>query len=90
MDEEKVPHWFQDHEDKDIEAFKKLNDKMDEKFGDVRTILIEIKEQTTKTNGRVNKLERWQSFMMGGLAILTILVLPILFIIVSAIISSKF
>ncbi len=87
--EDKVPHWFQDHEYKDMEAFSKLTDKMDEKFSDIRTILVEVKDQTTKTNGRVNKLERWQSFMMGGLAILTVLVLPILFIIVSAIISTK-
>ena len=36
-----------------------------------------IHEQTVRTNQRVSKLEKWQSFIEGGLAILTILVVPI-------------
>ena len=33
-------------------------------------------------NGRTSVLERWQSFMMGGLAILSVLVVPLVFKIV--------
>ena len=34
--------------------------------------------ETVKTNLRVSKLEKWQSFIEGGLAVLTILVVPLL------------
>ena len=38
-----------------------------------------ILEQTTKTNGRVNRLELWQSYVLGFCAAMTVLVLPIIF-----------
>jgi len=49
--------------------------------------LNEVLEQTKKTNGRVSKLENWRSYMLGALAALTALVLPIVFMIASEIIS---
>jgi hypothetical protein len=42
-------------------------------FG-VLKILQEIKVQTTKTNGRVSKLENWQAAVIGVTAILSIMV----------------
>ena len=36
-------------------------------------------EQTTKTNGRVSSLERWQSYVLGFCFAITVLILPILF-----------
>jgi hypothetical protein len=36
-----------------------------------------IHAQAVKTNQRVSKLEKWQSFIEGGLAILTVLVVPV-------------
>lgn len=45
--------------------------------------LDRIEQQTTKTNGRVDKLERWQSFLQGGLAILGLMVVPILIYVVT-------
>ena len=44
---------------------------------EVRTKLDEIKEQTTRTNGRLSALERWRSFITGGLAILAMLFIPV-------------
>jgi len=40
--------------------------------------LERIETQTTKTNGRVSSLERWQSYVLGAVALLTLLVLPVL------------
>lgn len=57
---------------------REIREKFEAVHEDVRSILA----QTTKTNGRVNKLETWQSFMQGGLAILAILVVPIIIYII--------
>lgn len=35
-----------------------------------------IKEQVIKTNGRVSSLENWKAFILGGLAILSIILVP--------------
>ena len=35
-----------------------------------------IHEQAVITNRRVSRLERWQAFIEGGLAVLTVLVVP--------------
>jgi hypothetical protein len=43
-----------------------------------------IHEQALKTNQRVSKLEKWQSFIEGGLAVLTILVVPLLIYVVAS------
>lgn len=37
-----------------------------------------ILQQTTKTNGRVSKLERWQAYVFGFCAAVTTLMLPVL------------
>lgn len=57
---------------------REIKEKFEAVHEDVRSILA----QTTKTNGRVSKLESWQSFMQGGLAILALLVVPILIYII--------
>jgi hypothetical protein len=45
-------------------------------------VLEKILLQTQKTNGRVNKLEKWQTFVIGFCTCLTVLVLPIAFFII--------
>lgn len=54
---------------------------------DQNKVLAEIKEdgketkaQAKLTNGRVGALENWRWFISGGLAIITIIILPLLFI----------
>lgn len=37
-----------------------------------------IEQQTIKHNGRMTKMERWQSYMMGAFSVLTIVIVPIL------------
>lgn len=58
------------------------NREIKEKFEAVHEDVKSILAQTTKTNGRVSKLESWQAFMQGGLAILALLVVPILIYII--------
>jgi hypothetical protein len=44
-----------------------------------------IHEQAVITNRRVSKLEKWQAFIEGGLAILAVLVVPLaIYVIASA------
>lgn len=47
--------------------------------------LDRIIQQVETTNGRVRCLERWRSFMSGGLAVLTAVVLPIVWYIIRGI-----
>jgi len=44
-----------------------------------------IHDEAVKTNRRVTKLEKWQSFIQGGLAVLTILVVPIVIYLVTGV-----
>ncbi len=57
-----------------------LKDLMDERLRSVAETLMRIETQTTKTNGRVRSLEVWKGFMIGGMSILSILVIPIVLI----------
>lgn len=40
-----------------------------------------IEAQTNKTNGRTSRLERWQSYVIGFCACVTILLLPVLLLV---------
>lgn len=53
-----------------------LEKKIEDGFDDIKIVLNEIKSKQDKTNGRVTKLERWQSFIMGAIAILGLLNIP--------------
>lgn len=44
------------------------NREIDFKFEQILSILHEIKEQTTKTNGRVTRLEFWKESVMAKVA----------------------
>ena len=43
----------------------------------VKETLTEINTQTLKTNGRVSKLEKWQSYVLGFCACMSLLFLSI-------------
>lgn len=59
--------------------FQEQNGKISEIHSDIKAVL----EQTTKTNGRVGRLEQWKGFMQGGLAILSLMVVPVLIYLVT-------
>lgn len=46
---------------------------------EIRNTLARIEAQTTKTNGSVRSLQIWRGFITGGLAIITVLIIPLLF-----------
>lgn len=54
------------------------NREIREMFSEVREALDRIELQTTKTNGRVSILERWQSYVLGFCAALMLVFLSII------------
>lgn len=44
---------------------------------DVAKDVTEIKTQTTRTNGRVTALEKWQHMLTGGLILVNVLLVPL-------------
>jgi len=53
----------------------------------MHALLKDILEQTKKTNGRVSQLENWKAFVLGAIAILTTLILPVVFMVASEVIK---
>ena len=64
--------------------FEHLNSRMDVFEKDVREALTRIELQTTMTNGRVRKLEQWQSYVIGFCAAIGLILLPILYSLIQA------
>lgn len=62
---------------------------VDERFDNQDTVLGQILAQTIKTNGRVNKLERWQSYVLGFCAALSLIFISILIPIFTAYIQAR-
>lgn len=54
------------------------NREIREFVSDIKGDIQEIKEQTQRTNGRVSALEQWRWFILGGLTIISMLIVPIL------------
>ncbi len=52
--------------DTDLERY------LDAKFDPIYDDLGELKEQARTTNGRIGSLERWRSWIAGGLAMATL------------------
>jgi hypothetical protein len=51
---------------------------------EVKGIAMETRDQARKTNGRVSRLENWRWLLLGMGSITTIVLLPILFLYISA------
>lgn len=59
------------------QMLKALTDKMNENHRDQIEFLKRIEAQTTKTNGRVSKLENWRYWMTGAAVVIVLIVIPL-------------
>jgi len=53
-------------------------EKMEINHSSIGRKLDRIEQRTIETNGRISKLENWRSFLTGGLAVVTIMIVPII------------
>ena len=53
-----------------------LREFLEQRLDNQDAILVAIKEQTVKTNGRVGKLETWRAMLIGGWVMLTAILIP--------------
>jgi len=54
------------------------NREIDSHFLEIKETLERIEKQTIKTNGRVSSLEEWRSYVVGAVAVLVLIGLPLL------------
>lgn len=67
------------YSNREIDAnFRHFEEKADQRHAEKLAILAEITNQVRKTNGRVSTLERWQSYVLGFCACITMMIIPIL------------
>jgi len=62
-----------------------IKEVIEQRFEEMMTHLVDIKAQTTKTNGRVGVLENHKAYLWGAFSILTILGSTIIFLSIEAI-----
>ena len=51
---------------------------MDDHFEATTAILKDVVERVTYTNGSVNDLKQWRQYIMGGLTVLMVIIIPVL------------
>jgi hypothetical protein len=50
----------------------------------IKLKMDEVCDQVKKTNGRVKSLELWRALIIGGFSVITLVILPYLFIIIKS------
>jgi len=65
------------------------NRELDRMFKEIQDTLQRIETQTSRTNGRVTRLEMWRQYILGALAIISMVVIPIVLYLANQIIDVK-
>lgn len=58
--------------------FESIEEKMDDHFEATTTILKDLAEKVGFTNGKVRSLQLWRQFILGGISVLIVIVVPTL------------
>lgn len=53
------------------------NREIDRMFGEIMEATKRIEVQTELTNGRVKALEMWRMFLLGGMGVISMMVIPL-------------
>jgi hypothetical protein len=59
------------------EKFGNVLEKMDDHFDATTGILKSLTDQVMKTNGSVRNLQLWRSYILGGMSVFMLFVIPI-------------
>lgn len=62
-----------------------IKEVLEQRFNEMNTHLVDIKTQTTKTNGRVGVLENHKAYLWGAISVVTVLGGAIIALAISAI-----
>jgi hypothetical protein len=66
--------WQVRHQASDDSAFKTFQTTLDEDLRQTNKVLDHVE----KTNGRISKLELWRMYIMGGMSVIILMIVPIL------------
>jgi hypothetical protein len=58
------------------------NREIDEKLSEIRSLILEVRAQTIKTNGRVSSLENWKSYTIGFCACISVIIIPVVLMLI--------
>lgn len=73
-----------DRRSSSIEAVLVSLGKLEEASGTIKATVIDLNTRVGIQNGKVAKLEKWQSFIQGAIAILILMIVPIIINFVSS------
>ena len=73
------------HNMEEHDLVQKLNITMEEI---VKPTLIRIEDKATKTNGNIRDLQRWRAYMTGGLTVICVVLLPLVFMVIQNYLST--
>lgn len=65
------------------------NRELDTHFDEIKETLDRIEVQTTTTNGKVADIQGWRMWMNGGMAVLSAIMIPILFMLFAQYLSNR-
>lgn len=66
-----------------------LAERLDNFKEEVKKELKALTEQVLKTNGSVTRLKEWRGYILGGLAVIVAVIIPLIYMVFSVWLNSK-